>query len=108
MKRLFKVAGYLAALVLLFFIVVTVAFYHLTRTGDFRRYLIDAIEQQTGLKVQLGEADLEIGRILGISFRDVALADSDLATPQLSAERVTARVALWPLLNRHVVFYEVR
>jgi uncharacterized protein involved in outer membrane biogenesis len=108
MKKLFKFAGYVGAAVVLFFIVASVAFYHLTRTGDFRRYLISAIEQQTGLKVQLGEAHLDVGRILGVSFRDVALAESDLAAPALSAERVTARVALWPLLNRQLVFYEVR
>ena len=108
MKKLFKFAGYLGAAIVLFFLVAGVAFYHLTRTGDFRRYLISTIEQQTDLKVQLGEAHLDVGRILGISFRDVALAESDLAAPALSAERVTARVALWPLLNRQLVFYEVR
>ena len=108
MKKLFKLAGYLTAAIVLFFVVVSLAFYHLTRTGDFRRYLISAIEQQTNLKVQLGAADLELGGILGISFRDVALAESDLAAPALSAQRVTARVALWPLLNRQLVFYEVR
>jgi uncharacterized protein YhdP len=108
MKKLLKLAGYLTAAVVLFFIVVSLAFYHLTRTGDFRRYLVGAVEQQTDLKVQFGEADLEIGGILGISFRDVALAESDHAAPALRAERVTARVALWPLLNRQLVFYEVR
>jgi uncharacterized protein YhdP len=108
MKRLFKLAGCLTAAVVLFFAVATLAFYHLTRTGEFRRYLITAIEQQSNLKVRLGEADLEIGAILGISFGDVALAESDLAAPALSAERITARVALWPLLKRQLVFYEVR
>ena len=85
MKKLLKLAGYLTAAVVLFFIVVSLAFYHLTRTGDFRRYLVGAVEQQTDLKVQFGEADLEIGGILGISFRDVALAESDHAAPALRA-----------------------
>ena len=108
MRKLLKLAAFLTAAVLLFFVVVSLAFFHLVRTGEFRRYLITEIEQQTELKLQLGEADLEIGRILGISFHNVAVAESDLAAPALSAELVTARVALWPLLNRRLVFYEVR
>ena len=108
MRKLLEVAAFLAAAVVLFFIVVSLAFYYLVRTGEFRRYLISELEQRTELKLQLGEADLEFGRILGISFRDVAVAEADLAAPALRAERVTARVALWPLLNRRLVFFEVR
>jgi uncharacterized protein involved in outer membrane biogenesis len=108
MKKFLTLAGYLSLAFILFFIVVSLAFYHLARGGDFRRYLISALEQQTAMKVQLGESDLEIGAILGVSFGDVALAESDLATPALKAERVTARVALWPLLKRQLVFSEVR
>jgi uncharacterized protein YhdP len=107
MTKLLKLAGFLAAALLLFFIVVSLAFYQLMRTGEFRRYLISEVEQNTDFKVQLGEADLEIGRILGISFSNVAVAETG-AAPALSAERVTARVALWPLLSRQLVFYEVR
>jgi uncharacterized protein YhdP len=108
MRRVLKFAGFLAAAVMLFFIVVSLAFYHLMQTGEVRRFLIDEIEQQTDLKVQLGEASLEIGRILGVSFRDVAIAEATAAAPAISAERVTARVAFWPLLKRRFVFYELR
>ena len=108
MSKLLKVAAFLAAVVVLFFVVASLAFYHLVRTGEFRRFLISEIEQKTALKLQLGEADLEFGRILGVSFRDVVVAESDLAAPALRAERVTARVALWPLLNRRLIFFEVR
>jgi uncharacterized protein involved in outer membrane biogenesis len=108
MRKILKLAAFLGAAVVLFFVVVSLAFFHLVRTGEFRRYLISEIEQKTELRLQLGEADLEIGRILGISFRNVAVAESDLVAPALSAERITARVALWPLLNRRLVFYEVR
>ena len=108
MSKLLKFAAFLTAAALLFFVVVSLAFFYLVRTGEFRRYLITEIEQKTELKLQLGEADLEIGRILGVSFRNVAVAESDLAAPALSAELVTARLALWPLLNRRLVFYEVR
>jgi uncharacterized protein YhdP len=108
MKRAFKLAGYLGAAVMLFFAAGAFALYHLARTGEFRNYLIAAVEQHAGLKLQLGAADLELGAILGLSFRDVALAEADLGAPELTAERITARVAFWPLLKRQVVFNEVR
>ena len=108
MKKCLNLAGFLAAAVLIFFIVVSLAFYHLMQTGELRRYLINEIQQNTNLIVRLGEADLEFGRILGVSFHDVEVAESDATPPVISAERVTARVALWPLLNRRLVFYEVR
>jgi uncharacterized protein involved in outer membrane biogenesis len=108
MRKVLKIAGFLAAAAMLFFIVVILAFYHLIQTGDFRRYLINEIQQQTDLRVQLGEADLAIGRILGVSFRDVTIAETAAPVPVISAERVTARVAFWPLLERRLVFYELR
>ena len=74
--------------VLLFLIAAGFALYHLARTGDFRRYLIAAIEQQTGLKAALGDAELDIGGILGVSFGNLAMTESDLAAPALSAERI--------------------
>src|SRR5205823_1062032 len=43
-----------------------------------------------------------------IVFRDLALSEPDQAQPALTAERVTARVALLPLLRRQVIFYEIR
>ncbi len=108
MRKFVQFAGFLAAAVLIFLIVVGLTFYYLMQTGELRRYLISEIEQNTDLNVRLGQADLEIGRILGVSFQDVALAESAAAAPVISAERVTARVALWPLLNRKLVFYEIR
>jgi uncharacterized protein involved in outer membrane biogenesis len=108
MRKTLKLAAFLSAAIVLFFVIVSLAFFHLLQTGEFRRYLISEIEQKTELRLQLGDAELEIGPILGISFSHVAVAESDLVSPALSAERVTARVALWPLLNRRLVFYEVR
>jgi uncharacterized protein YhdP len=108
MRRALKVLGFLGITLVVFFVVSALAFYHLMRTGEFRRFLIEEIERQTELKVQLGEADLEIGWITGVGFSQVSLAEPGAAKPAITAERITARVALTPLLNRDVVFYEIR
>src|ERR1044071_9670847 len=103
MRKALNLIGFLSAMLVLFFIVGFLAFYHLVRIGEVRRFLVDEIEKQTDLKVQLSGADLEIGWITGIVFRDVAVRAPGEAAPALMAERVTARVALRPLLRRQVV-----
>jgi uncharacterized protein YhdP len=108
MRKVLKLIGFASVTLVLFFIVASVAFYHLVHVGEFRRFLIDEIEKNTALKVELGEAGLEIGWITGIVFRQVAIAEPDAAQPAITAESVTARVALTPLLQRKVVFYEIR
>ena len=107
MRKALKLLGFLSATLVLFFVVAALAFYHLVRIGEVRRFLVDEIERQTELKVQLGGADLEIGWTTGIVFRDVAVSEPGAAVPALTAERVTARVALRPLLRRQVIFYEI-
>ena len=58
--------------------------------------------------MQLGEADLAMGRILGIGFSDFALSEPDAARPAIVAQRITARVALLPLFERKLILYGVR
>jgi uncharacterized protein involved in outer membrane biogenesis len=108
MKKFFKLCVFFAATSILLVIIASLAFYHLIRIGEFRRFLISQLEQQTQLKVQLGEADLELGWVSGIAFRDLTLSEPAAAQPLLTAERITARIALLPLLQRKLFFYEVR
>ena len=108
MRRFLEFFTFLAFAGLLFLLVVSLAFYHLVRIGEFRRYMVGEIERQTALKVQLGEAHLEFGRILGVAFHDVAVSEGDAARPAITAEQVTARVALLPLFERKLIFDEVR
>jgi uncharacterized protein YhdP len=107
MKKVFKFFAFAAFTFLLFLAVAVTAFYHLIRVGEFRRFLVSEIEQNTDLKVYFGDGDLEIGRILGIAFRDVSIAEPNAPQAAITAQRVTARVALWPLLRRRIVFYEI-
>src|SRR5438552_15070560 len=103
MRKILKLIGLFSATLVLFFTVAILAFYHLMSVGEFRRFLVDEIEKQTELKVQLNTADLEIGWISGIVFRDLALSEPDKAQPALTEARVTARVELLPILRRQAV-----
>ena len=108
MRKALKLIGFVCVTVALFFIVSSLAFYYLIRVGEIRRFLIDEVEKGTALKVELGDAELEIGWVTGIVFRDLVVSLPDASQPAITAERVTARVALLPLLHRQVIFYEVR
>ena len=108
MRKVLKLLSFVCVTLILFFIVASLAFYHLMRIGEFRRFLISEIETRTALQAQLGAAELEIGWITGIVFRDLTLTEPEAAKPAITAERIVARVALLPLLRRQIVFYEVR
>src|SRR5262245_10852778 len=108
MRKTLKVIGFIGVTLILFFSFLGLALYQLVRTGELRRFLIDEVEKQTALKIQLGEADLEIGWVTGVAFGHLALSEPDAAQPAITAERITARVALRPLLSRQVIFYEIR
>ncbi len=51
---------------------------------------------------------MEIGWITGIAFNNLALSEPGAAQPAITAQKVTARLALLPLLRRQVIFYEIR
>lgn len=108
MRRALKFIGFASITLILFLVVAGLAFYHLISIGELRRFLVDEIEKNTALKVRLGAADLEIGWITGVAFRDLALSEGDAVEPAITAERVTGRVELLPLLERKIIIYEIR
>lgn len=108
MRKALKFFAVFAFTGLLFLLAVALAFYHLVRIGEFRHFITGEIEQHTGLKVELGEAQLEVGQILGIAFHDVVLSEGEADRPAITVQRLTARVALLPLLERKLIFDEIR
>ena len=108
MKRAGKVLAFFCVGFLLLLVVGFLAFYHLVQIGEFRAFLAGEIERQTHFKVRLGDGNFEIGRIGGVGFRDVALTEPNGDAPALTAERVTARIALLPLLQRRFIVTEIR
>jgi uncharacterized protein YhdP len=108
MKRVLKVLGVAGIAVFLLFGVAVLALYHLIQVGELRRFLISEFERRTHLKVQVGEAEVEIGRIVGVSFRDFALLEPNNDRPVIAAPKILIRVALMPLLERKLLFYGLR
>jgi uncharacterized protein involved in outer membrane biogenesis len=108
MRKVLKFFGVILSTLVLFVIVASLAFYHLIHAGELQRFLISEIESKTDFKVKLGEADLEMGQILGIGFSDFALSEPGVARPSITAQRITARVALLPLFERKLILYGVR
>ena len=107
MSKALKLLGFLAVTVFLFSIVALLAAYHLIRTGEVREFLRAEIEKRTDLRARLGAADLELGWITEIAFSDLALTEPGAAGPAITAQKVTAHIALWPLLNRQLVIDEI-
>ncbi len=108
MRKALKFFGVVLFALVLFVIAGSLALYHLIRAGELEQFLVSEIEAKTAFKVQLGKADLEMGRILGIGFNDFALSESEAPSPVLTARRISARVALLPLLERKLILYAVR
>ncbi|HEY2986194.1 MAG TPA: AsmA-like C-terminal region-containing protein [Candidatus Binatia bacterium] len=108
MKTILKILGFLAAALALLFAVALLAFYHLIQVGELRRFLIGEFEQRTGMKVEVGEAEVEMGRVMGVSFRDFVLREPEQSRALIAAPRLVVRVALLPLLKRKLVFYGLR
>ena len=108
MKKLLAAVSFSAGAVLLFFAAATFAFYHLIEVGEFRRFLIDQFESRSGLRLEIGEAKVEVGWVLGVSFRDFTLDDPRRQITVVTAPKVLIRVALLPLMQRKIVFTGVR
>ncbi len=108
MQRSIKIVGFLAAGLLLLFAVALIAFYHLIQVGEFRRFLISEFERRTSLKVEVGEAEVQMGKVMGVSFRDFVLIEPQSSRPVITAPKIVIRVALLPLLERKLLFYGLR
>src|SRR5688572_9728966 len=108
MSRLFKIAAAVGIGIALIFLVTLSVLYHLIQSGELRAYAISEIEKQTGAQVKVGETNLSLGRVVGISFADFALLDPETAQPVMTAQKVIARVALLPLLQKKAVISELR
>ncbi len=108
MKRLLKIIGLLGIGLALFLAAVLFTFYRLVQVGELRQFFISEIEARTHLRVSIGPAKLRMGKIVGISFSELALTEPDTGRPVITAEKTVMRVALLPLLERKIVFYQMR
>lgn len=108
MVKIFKIVSLLGTALVFFLGLLLFAFYYLIEVGEIRRFLISEVEKRTHLKVELGEAELQMGWVVGISFRDFSLSKPEDSRPVITAQRILIRVALKPLLERRMVFHQIR
>ena len=107
-KKVLKLVSFLGIALILVVAAALLAFYHLIQVGEFRRFLLSELEKRTRLKASVGQADVRLGKVTGISFRDFALLEPETGRPVITSERVLVRVALMPLFERRLDFYEIR
>jgi hypothetical protein len=108
MKKIAIIAGVLIGGALLISAAVFFAVSHLIEAGELRRYLIHEFEARTGLKVEVGETRVALGRVMGVSFENLVLRDPAENRAILTAPLISMRVALLPLVRRQVVFRGLR
>ncbi len=108
MKKIAIIAGVLIGGALLISAAVFFAVSHLIEAGELRRYLIHEFEARTGLKVEVGETRVALGRVMGVSFENLVLRDPAENRAILTAPLISMRVALLPLVRRQVVFHGLR
>lgn len=108
MVKIFKILGIVAFAIALLFAVLVLAFYHFIQTGELRRFLISEVEKRTQLKVKVGEAELQMGGVVGVSFEHFGLFEPVSHRPVVTTDKLLIQLALLPLLERRVVFSEIR
>lgn len=108
MVKILKIVGVVAFAIALFFVVVGLALYHLIQTGELRRFLISEVEKRTQLKVKIGEAELQMGGVVGVSFEHFGLFEPVSNRPVVTTDKLLIQLALLPLLERRMVFSEIR
>lgn len=108
MSRLLKILTALAAGIVLALAALLFVLYRWIEVGELRRFLIAELEQRTRMKVAVGAVELNWGWVTGVSLSDVALWEPGAAAPAVRARGVVTRFALAPLLERKIVFEELR
>lgn len=108
MKKLLKIAGFFAVALVLLVAAASLAVYYLIQAGELRRVVISELEKRTRLKAHVGSAEVSLGRVSGVSFREFVLLEPETGRPVITSERVWVRVALMALLERRLDFYEIR
>src|ERR1041384_2306725 len=68
MRKILATLAFAAGALLLFFAAAAFAFYHMIQVGELRRFLVGEFEARSGLKLEIGSAGIEGGRVLGVSF----------------------------------------
>jgi hypothetical protein len=84
------------------FSIFSLAYYQLRNLGEVKNLAIERMEELTGRKVSIGDAEMDIVRGLSILLKDVSVKSRWGPEPELTARSVWVVVKLLPLLEKRV------
>jgi len=84
------------------FSIFSLAYYQLRNLGEVKNLAIEKMEELTGRKVSIGDAEMDIVRGLSILLKDVSVKSRWGPEPELTARSVWVVVKLLPLLEKRI------
>jgi len=84
------------------FSIFSLAYYQLRNLGEIKNLAIEKIQELTGRKVSIGDAEMDIVRGLSILLKDVSVKSRWDSEPELTVRSVWVVVKLLPLLEKRV------
>ena len=84
-----------------------VAYYQLRNLGEVKNLAIERMEELTGRKVSIGDAEMDIVRGLSILLKDVSVKSRWGTEPELTARSVWVVVKLLPLLEKRIAVKQI-
>ena len=89
------------------FSIFSLAYYQLRNLGEVKNLAIERMEELTGRKVSIGDAEMDIVRGLSILLKDVSVKSRWGPEPELTARSVWVVVKLLPLLEKRVAVKQI-
>ena len=89
------------------FSIFSLAYYQLRNLGEVKNLAIERMEELTGRKVSIGDAEMDIVRGLSILLKDVSVKSRWGPEAELTARSVWVVVKLLPLLEKRVAVKQI-
>ena len=89
------------------FSIFSLAYYQLRNLGEVKNLAIERMEELTGRKVSIGDAEMDIVRGLSILLKDVSVKSRWGPESELTARSVWVVVKLLPLLEKRVAVKQI-
>jgi len=89
------------------FSIFSLAYYQLRNLGEVKYLAIEKIEELTGRKVSIGNAEMDIVRGLSILLKDISIQSRWDSKPEVTARSVWVVVKLLPLLEKRIEIKQI-
>ena len=89
------------------FSIFSLAYYQLRNLGEVKHLAIEKIEELTGRKVSIGNAEMDIVRGLSILLKDISIQSRWDSKPEVTARSVWVVVKLLPLLEKRIEIKQI-